>query len=142
MFGSLSVRFAVRAFAEPAAGQDSNGMHRRHRAPLGSRTGGGEGLRRNRSEQPTYPRNDMASISCAGQVARIREPINPVRGSGCRSRGVPSIGVRVRMLRCGPDLQDTASSMLPQTCYVHSYCRCCRKSGTLASSIQSLQPLT
>lgn len=39
MPGSFGVRFALRALAEPAAGQDSNGMHRRHLALLGSRTG-------------------------------------------------------------------------------------------------------
>ena len=39
MSSSLSVRYALHALAEPAAGQDSNGMHRRHLALLGSRTG-------------------------------------------------------------------------------------------------------
>ena len=39
MPGSFGVRFALRALAEPAAGQDSNGMRRRHLALLGSQTG-------------------------------------------------------------------------------------------------------
>ena len=33
-------------------------------ALLGSRTGGGEGLRRDRPEQPAYPRNDKARSLC------------------------------------------------------------------------------
>ncbi len=41
-------------------------------------------------------------------------------GSGCAGR--PSIGVRVRMLRCGPDCRIRLRSGCRKTCWQHSYC--------------------
>lgn len=98
MSSSLSVRYALRALAEPAAGQDSNGMHRRHLALLGSRTG-----------------ETRASVGTALSNRHIRGMIwhRSLCGSGCRSG--PSVN------RCaGQDaatrsrLQDAAPSPLPQ----------------------------
>ena len=79
MSGSLSVRCALRALAEPAAGQDSNGMHCRHLALLGSRTG-----------------EARASVGTAPSNRHIRGMTwrRSLCGSGCAGR--PSIGVRVR----------------------------------------------
>lgn len=105
MSGSLSVRCALRALAEPAAGQDSNGMHCRHLALLGSRTG-----------------EARASVGTAPSNRHIRGMTwrRSLCGSGCAGR--PSIGVRVRMLRCGPDCRIRLRSGCRKTCWQHSYC--------------------
>lgn len=58
---------------------------------------GGEGLRRNRPEQPTYPGNDMASIA-----VRVR-----MRGPTVNRSAGQDAAMRSR-------LQDTAPFRLPQ----------------------------
>ena len=120
MFRSLSilprrrrdVNAVRRALAEPAAGQDSNGMHRRHLALLGSRTGEARAsvgtAPSNRHIRGMTWRRSLCGSDCPGSRTS-----RSVCGSGCRSG--PSVN-----RSAGQDaatrsrLQDTAPLRLPQ----------------------------